>query len=156
MPHSLLPQPWRNWLLDNGSLTQNLKNLAPGRFSVKVLNTLFTRATLSEANALKMPHRQMVYVREVALCIDTKPVVLARSVIPRSTLTGAERQLLLLQSKPLGEYLFTHKKMSRSKIQIKKGNVDRQDAWARRSIFKLHSKPLLVSEYFLQALLQVK
>lgn len=156
MPHSLLPVPWRNWLLDKGSLTLNLKNLAPGRFSVKLLNSLFTRASLSEANALNIPPRQMVYVREVALCIDEKPVVLARSVIPRTTLTGAEQQLLLLNNKPLGEYLFTHKKMARSNVEVKQGYADQRPVWARRSIFRLNNKPLLVNEYFLAELLHVK
>ena len=156
IPHSLLPASWRNWLLDKGSLTLNLKNLAPGRFSVKVLNSLFTRASLSEANALNVPPRQMVYVREVALCIDEKPVVLARSVIPRTTLTGAERQLLFLKNKPLGEYLFTHKRMTRSNIEVKRGQANHRPVWARRSVFRLNHKPLLVSEYFLAELFQVK
>lgn len=152
MPHSLLPKPWRSWLLDKGSLTLNLKSIAPGRFSVKVLDTHFGRASLSEANALSIPIRQMVYVREVALCIDTIPVVLARSVIPKSTLTGSERQLLFLKNKPLGEYLFKHKHMIRSPIEIKKGLVNGETVWGRRSIFKLNNKSLLVSEYFLTSL----
>ncbi len=97
----------------------------------------------------------MVFVREVALCIRNQPVVLARSVIPRSTLTGAERQLLVLNTKPLGEFLFSHKHMSRSKIEVKKGTVNQQAVWGRRSIFKLNNKPLLVSEFFLPSLLEV-
>jgi len=155
MPHSLISKPWRAWLLDKGSLTLNLKNLAPQRFSVRVLNTYFGRASLSEANALGIPFRQMVYVREVALCIDSNPVVLARSVIPKSTLTGSEQQLLFLKNKPLGEYLFKHKNMSRSPIEIKKGLVNGEAVWGRRSIFRLNNKPLLVSEYFLTSLVKI-
>jgi len=156
MPHSLLAQPWRKWLLDKGSLTQNLKDLSPGHFSVEVTHTGFARASLSEARALGINVRQMVYVREVKLCIHNTAVVLARSVIPRSTLTGAERQLLVLNNKPLGEFLFSHKHMSRSRIEVKKGQVNQLPVWSRRSIFKLNNKPLLVSEYFLAGLLEVK
>ena len=156
MPHSILSKPWRSWLLDSGSLTLNLKNLAPGRFSVKVLNTYFGRASLSECNALNIPVRQLVYVREVALCIDKQAVVLARSVIPKSTLIGSERQLLLLKNKPLGEYLFKHKSMTRSNIEVKEGHVNEQPVWARRSIFSLNKKPLLVSEYFTSSLHHIK
>jgi len=156
MPHSLLTGLWRKWLLDKGSLTQNLKDLSPGDFSVKVTHTGFTRPSLSEARALGIAVRQMVYVREVQLCIRNTAQVLARSVIPRSTLSGAERQLLVLNNKPLGEFLFSHKNMSRSRIEVKKGQVNNQPVWARRSIFKLNDKPLLVSEYFLAGLLEVK
>jgi len=156
MPHSLLTGLWRKWLLDKGSLTRNLKDLSPGDFSVKVTHTGFTRPSLSEARALGIAVRQMVYVREVQLCICNKAQVLARSVIPRSTLSGAERQLLVLNNKPLGEFLFSHKHMSRSRIEVKKGRVNNQPVWARRSIFKLNDKPLLVSEYFLAGLLEVK
>jgi chorismate--pyruvate lyase len=149
-------QPWRTWLLDSGSLTQNLKNLAPNRFSVQVLHTGLGRASLSEACTLNIPFREQIYIREVALCIDKQPQVFARSVIPRSTLTGPERQLLFLRNKPLGEFLFKHKKMSRGKIEVKQGLINNQSSWARRSIFNVNNKPLLVSEFFLPSLFTVK
>lgn len=152
MPNSLLPRRFSNWLLDKGSLTLRLKNLAPERFTVKVLHTGFERASVSEASTLNINFREQVYIREVALCIDNKPCVFARSVIPRSTLTGTERQLLWLREKPLGEFLFKHKNMSRGAIEIKHGEINRHACWARRSIFKVNQKPLLVSEYFLSEL----
>ncbi len=156
MPHSLVARPWRAWLLDKGSLTQNLKDLSPGHFDVRVTHSGFTRPSLSEARALGIAVRQMVYVREVQLRIRQRVVVVARSVIPRSTLSGAERQLLRLHNKPLGEFLFGHKHMWRSRIEVKKGRVNQQPVWGRRSIFKLSGKPLLVSEYFLPSLLEVR
>lgn len=156
MPHSILSQPNRSWVLDTGSLTARLKSLAPGQFSLQVLSVRFARATLSESKALNIPNRQQVYVREVALCIAGKPCVLARSIIPRGTLTGPERQLLWLKNKPLGEYLFNHRDMQRLPIQCKFGRINQQNSWARRSIFKLSGKPLLVSEFFLPALLQTQ
>jgi chorismate--pyruvate lyase len=130
--------------------------LAPNRFSIKVLHTGFARASLSESHALNIPIREQVYVREVALCVDDQPCVFARSIIPRSTLTGSERQLLLLKNKPLGEFLFKHKAMTRGPIEVKSGRVNSQASWARRSIFKVGNKPLLVSEYFLPKLFLIK
>jgi chorismate--pyruvate lyase len=156
MPSSLLPRKFSSWLLDKGSLTLRLKNLAPGSFSVKLLYTGFARASVSEASALNINFREQVYIREVALCIGNKPYVFARSVIPRSTLTGIERQLLWLREKPLGEFLFTHKNMSRGAIEVKQGEVNTRTSWARRSIFTVNNKPLLVSEYFLPELLVIK
>lgn len=156
LAYALVNHPWREWLLDSGSLTQNLKDLAPGRFSVQLIHTGFGRASLSESAALNIPFRQQVYVREVALCIDHKPVIFARSIIPRSSLTGSERQLLFLKNKPLGEVLFTHPNMRRAPIQIKRGMVQNQACWGRRSVFYLNNKPLLVSEFFTSDLFQVK
>ena len=156
LPKSILDRPWRTWLLDSGSLTQNLKNLAPGRFSVQLIHTGFGRASLSESKALKIPDREQVYVREVALCIDEQPVIFARSIIPRSSLTGAERQLLFLKNKPLGEFLFSHGNMRRGTIEVKAGHTQNLPCWGRRSVFYLNEKPLLVSEYFTDALFQVK
>jgi chorismate--pyruvate lyase len=155
MPHSLIGQPWRQWLLHKGSLTQRLKELNREGFCVQLIHTGIARASLSEARTLGIPTRSSVYVREVNLCIHEKVVVMARTVIPHSTLTGAERQLLALNNKPLGEFLFSHKNMSRNSIQIKRGRVDQNLIWGRRSIFKLNNKPLLVSEYFLPSLLEV-
>jgi len=155
MPSSLLTQPWRSWLLDRGSLTQNLKQFAPGRFSVSVLHASFGRASLSESKSLGIPPRQQVYIREVALCIDQKPVVYARSIVPRSSLTGSERQLLFLKNKPLGEFLFRHPHMRRGPIEVKQGQVNSLPCWGRRSVFFLNEKPLLVSEFFTDALFDV-
>jgi chorismate--pyruvate lyase len=156
MPRSVVDKPWRNWLLDKGSLTQNVKNLAPGRFSLTLLDRRFAMPSLSECTALNMKPRHQAYIREVTLCIDGKPHIYARSIIPRSTLTASERQLLKLNTKPLGEFLFAHKNMRRGPIEIKQGQLNGITVWARRSIFYVNDKPLLVCEYFLPSLLQVK
>lgn len=156
MPRSIVDNPWRQWLLDKGSLTQNVKNLAPGRFSLKLLARHFAAPCLSECKALNIKSRHEAYIREVALCVDAQAHIYARSIIPRSTLTASERQLLKLNNKPLGEFLFAHKNMRRGPIEIKQSQLNGETVWARRSIFYVNDKPLLVSEYFLPSLLQVE
>jgi chorismate--pyruvate lyase len=156
MPRSIVDKPWRHWLLDTGSLTQNVKDLAPGRFSLQLLDRRFDQPSLSECNALNIKPRHEAYIREVTLCVDNQAHIYARSIIPRSTLTASERQLLTLQTTPLGEFLFAHKNMRRGPIEIKQGQLNGQTVWARRSIFYVNDKPLLVCEYFLPSLLQVK
>jgi len=155
MPHSLVSGPWRHWLLDSGSLTQNLKDLAPNRFSLQLIRRAFLSPAISECNALGIAPRSQAYIREVALCIDDQPQIFARSIIPRSTLTGNERQLLTLNRKPLGEFLFSHKNMQRGAIEIKRAQLNGETVWARRSVFYVNQKPLLVCEFFLPSLLQV-
>lgn len=140
----------RRWLLDEGSLTKRLKSL--GRFSVEIINTGYGRPFLSEARVLGISTRQQVYIREVRLCVNGMAVVKARSIIPRSTLIGPERQLLKLNTKPLGEYLFNHSCMQLGPIQIKQGHVDNERLWGRRRVFSINNKPVLVSEFFLPAI----
>ena len=73
--------------------------------------------------------------------------------MPKSSLTGYESQLLNLGDKPLGGFLFTHPNMSRGKMNafsLKHNPLALK--WARRSVFYLHRKPILVTEAFTQPL----
>ena len=141
-----LPEPLRTWILDRGSLTQRLMQACDGDFKVQPIHQYWGRASRSEAQLLGINPRQQVYVREVALMCANESWVYARTIIPRSTMTAKEGQLKYLGNKSLGSLLFTHKKMRRGNIQITP--LNKQEMWARRSLFFLSDKPLLVSEFF--------
>lgn len=149
MPKSLLDAPWREWLLHTGSLTEKLKQYAPGSFQLTVLSERQLRPSISEARTLGISPQSRVQIREVVMSLKGQRVVYARTVIPMSTLTGFERQLRSLNNKPLGEFLFSHPNMKRHGIEIKSGLLNDETVWGRRSIFTLSDKPLLVSEFFL-------
>lgn len=155
MPKSLLDEPWREWLLHPDSLTQKLRDHAPGTFELAVLSERQQRPTISEAQTLGISPRSRVQIREVVMSLKGQRVVFARTVIPMSTLTGFERQLRSLNNKPLGEFLFTHPAMERQPIEVKSGTLNGQPVWGRRSIFNLSHKPLLVSEFFLPDLFSI-
>ncbi|GGO77242.1 chorismate pyruvate-lyase [Marinobacterium nitratireducens] len=147
------PAPWRNWLLDRGSLTQRLISASRGRFHVEVLRQGVYRPSRSEARALGLPPRRLALIREVQLCGAGEPWVYARSVFPVSTLSGAERRLTRVGNRSLGTLLFSDPTMRREPLQI--GELQLRDGtrlWARRSVFRLGGKPLLVCEVFLPAL----
>ncbi|MDH5516275.1 MAG: chorismate lyase [Gammaproteobacteria bacterium] len=157
-----MPADVADWLFDPASLTARLIRTCAGRFSVKVLSQGYGNARLSESRALQMQHREKALIREVHLLCDQQPLVYARTVIPVSTLSGAQKHLAHLGDKPLGAVLFSDKTMQREEMQIaclnpsqvklaSRGNVD---IWGRRSVFKLSAKPLLVSEYFLPDLFE--
>ncbi|EAR62518.1 chorismate--pyruvate lyase family protein [Neptuniibacter caesariensis] len=151
------PQAWRSWLTDAGSLTQRLVKLSKGNFRVEVIRQGWLRPTRSEAKALGMTERQFALVREVQLIGNDQPWVFARSIIPAQTLTGSQRQLRMLGNRSLGTLLFTDPTMRRGPLQISRLKTrDHHEVWARRSIFYLSDKPLLVSEVFLPELLKVK
>lgn len=162
VPAWVLPREWRNWVLDNGSLTKRLIKVSQGDFKVRVVFQGWAYPSCDEARVLGIPDRCKALIREVELLCFGKPWVCARSVIPNSTLTGHERQLKHLGTRPLGAYLFKSRTMQRKAIEVASLSVDveklssQTPMYGRRSVFLLHNKPLLVSELFLPVVLTAK
>lgn len=151
------PLQWRDWLMDAGSLTRRLVQFSGGNFRVEVLSQRWAIPTASERKALGMRSRQKALIREVQLIGNDQAWVYARSILPATTLTGRQRLLAQLGSRPLGQMLFQDPTMQRGPLQISQLRLHNGDtAWARRSVFSLSDKPLLVCEVFLPALLQVE
>lgn len=152
------PHHWRPWLQDSGSLTRRLTRAAGGEFAVRVLSQRWDTPSADEARALHMPLRQLALIREVELLgRNGIPWVYARSVLPASTLTGRERRLSLLGSRSLGSLMFSDPSLKRSPLMAScLHDSGGQHYWARRSVFRLHNKPLLVCEVFLPAMEHVQ
>ena len=156
-----LPLGLRGWLTDNGSLTARLIASGQGKFSVKPLYQGWEVPLLSERRLLALPPKQLALVREVALLLDERAVVFARSIFPITSLDGSLAHLRRLQNKSLGAFLFQHPNMHRYPFEITHmpGNSDYlpndlhqpASAWARRCRFEISRKKLMVSEVFLQA-----
>lgn len=161
--HGYVPLDIANWLFDPGSLTARLIRACPGKFRVQVLSQTWRSPLHNEIKRLRMRARQMSLIREVYLYCDEQPWVFARTVIPRKTLSGAQKHLANLGSRPLGAVLFADPHMHRDDIEVtclhpterlynKAVAVLSQrppHIWGRRSVFYLNNKPLLVNEIFL-------
>ncbi len=155
-----LPTATRRWLLDDGSLTERLINAGQGEFAVERLRQVFAVPLPSEQRLLDLPPRQTALVREVALRLDGRPVVFARSVFPMASLEGELRHLRQLQNKSLGAILFNHPGMRRTPFELAliqghssylpRALHQGKPAWGRRSCFDLGGKRLMVSEVFLE------
>lgn len=156
VPSIRLPRPWRHWLLEKGSLTQRLIDASDGDFRVELVFQGWSHPRRSEALALGIHPRQRVLIREVRLIGRGRTWVHARSIIPASTLTGPQRRLRYLGERPLGAVLFRDPAMRRGPIEtcLLPRHLLTRRLWARRSVFYLDGKPLLVSEVFLPALLE--
>ena len=158
-----IPDRFRDWLLDPGSLTHRLKQVCGATFQVRVLRQSRCRPRKDEARVLKLAPSQRGLIREVKLLCRGKPCVFARTVIPFSTLSGKQRRLAHLGSRPLGAFLFTDPTMRRGPVEISQMNRNHDlytrafaglkqrpsEIWGRRTVFYLGGKPLLVSEIFL-------
>jgi len=167
VPRGLIPPSIASWLFDVASLTQRLRQVCQGRFQVRVISQQRVRPLRDERVALRMRDHEHALVRMVYLLCDGQPWVFARTVIPLRTLSGAQRRLACLGSKPLGEMLFADRSMRRSEVEVARlvpggklfGLIATADLaqqpppiWGRRSVFYLQDKPLLVSEIFLPAI----
>ena len=149
-----------SWLFDPESLTARLIANCNGRFSVKLLSVKRGTPTPDETQALRLRYRSHAIIRQVLLLCDDTPWVYARTGIPMTSLRGPLQGLVKLGTRPLGAVLFADKTMRRSEIQVTVVNHQhpcyswtgfrgKRDIWGRRSVFRLSSKPLLVSEFFL-------
>ncbi len=158
-----IPEHYLPWLLDTASLTQRLIDACSSEFCVHVLNQDWDRPRPDEARALGMRAQGRALVRQVQLLCGGRPWVYARTILPRTTLTGSERRLAHLKSRSLGAVLFADSTMQRGRTEIVRlRSVDSlyalathgldsppAEIWGRRTVFRLHGKPLLVSEFFL-------
>jgi chorismate lyase len=159
-----VPADIQAWLFDPSSLTARLKQKCKADFHVEVLSQAMLKPRLDELKALGMESGDYALVRQVRLCCGAACWVYARTVIPFSTLKGKQRIYANLGTRPLGAMLFADRTMQRDEVmvtslsgsQLPSGLGLAQDdiVWGRRSVFRVGAKPLLVSEYFLPALLE--
>jgi len=142
-PH-LLP-----WLRNPDSFTATMKAASEQNVEIKVISQRWGLPQHTEAIKLGIPLRENVLIREVEIWGDNKPWVYARTIIPRSTLTGKERRLINLGNKPIGELIFNDPSLERTPFEWVHLKENQKIQWGRRSIFYINKKPLLVTEFLL-------
>lgn len=146
---------WREWLLAPGSLTKRLQELSAGAFEVDVLEAQWEPAQPMQVRALGIHTADQIWSRRVVLRGKGTPWVVAHSYFagePMLQSVGTNNAIdavLTLGRQPLGALLFEHPKMQRGPIEICKTHT----GWGRRSRFSLEGEPIVVAEYFLEALL---
>lgn len=164
------PRKWQSWLGDTGSLTQKIEQVIGQKLEVQVLHDCRQNLNSDESRYFHL-QTQRCRIREVLLCANGTPLVMARSIIPTLSSSGSNQSVLRLGSKPLGAVLFS-KTRKRSKTKslreitrlnksstlwqqcFKKYGQSPSPLWARRTLYKLKGRPLLVCEIFLPELLK--
>lgn len=151
-----------SWLYDHNSLTKKLEARCT-HFSVQIKQQI--NVVPSGHLSKYFQDEEKVLVREVFLLCDDKPVVFAQTEIPFSTLFEHQAKLAEIGEQSLGKVLFQDPTMLRGQIEVSEFDNDsifhqlandlkqpvEHPLWARRSLFYLNNKPLLVSELFLPA-----
>jgi chorismate--pyruvate lyase len=160
-PYRLLtetPSPLlSNWLLCASSFMQRLKNHGIAHARIQVLRESWRLPLQDECQKLKIASRRFALVREVLIDSVEGQWMYARTVIPQMTLTGKERRLGHLKNRSLGSVLFKDPTMTRSPFELTRlpaqyVSLTGEDLWARRSVFRVSNKPLLLTEIFFPAI----
>lgn len=170
-PHPFFSHDWQapsalsltdrqhDWLTHTGSLTVRLRQF--GDFSVRPLAEQRDSVAADEADFLALPEREACLSREVVLCVDDRPCVYARSLLPLSSLEGDNRVLGRMEERSLGSELFRPPRAQRCHLdacwlprQQLPGELACREPrlLARRSLLMKQGKPFLVAECFLPAL----
>lgn len=168
-PRASVPVRLRPWLTDAASLTARIRARC-SELRVQVLHQSTGLPLADEARALGLPVGRRVWVREVLLLADGCPVVFGRSILPRGHARGAWHLFHGIGARPLGAALFADPAIRRGPLLS--ARLDRRDKryhlaiaaaglqgasapptlWARRSLFRLRERSLMVSEVFLPAI----
>ncbi|SPB15969.1 chorismate lyase family protein [Caballeronia novacaledonica] len=163
VPLPSLTDAQKDWLTRGGSLTAHLRTL--GAVTVEVTREAVDIPWRDEARALQITPRTPVWVREVALKVDGVTFVVAHSIVPLSHGAGVWQSMRRLRTRPLAELLYSDSSVSRSALasrrvtarhplhRLASSHMDGRHALvARRSVFKRHDAPLMVTECMLDAL----
>lgn len=160
-----MPAAVKSWTYETGSLTQRLRSYLGSALTVKVLHQGWYKPFLTEARLLDKQVNPYCLVREVMLHANGNPLILARTIIPAETLKATHRNLSHLGNRPLGEVIFSYPELARLALQV--SSVD-LTLWthdvrscvdittptpARRTVYVIAGKPMLVSEFFLPVVL---
>jgi chorismate--pyruvate lyase len=139
------------WLRSQGSLTQQLLQQSDNQFRVEVVSEdwILVKASDLARHFGPVAPSQRFWSRKVLLFGKEQAWVAAHTLIPEHSLYSPLRELLELNTRPLGEYLFSHPELLRAEMDF----APLDGAWGRRSLFFLHRKPIMVAEFFLPALL---
>lgn len=165
-PHA---DPWRPWLTFPGSLTWRIVAHSR-RFEVEVVARRLRFPNDDEYRVLGRPAHKLAYVREVVLHADGAPVVMAHSIVARADLRGVWRPVAGLGTRPLAEVLFSDRRVRRGPFEFARvgprhplGARAREllgrrfgTLRARRSLFHLRGRPLMVTEVFLPRILELR
>ena len=156
------------WVLDRGSLTELIKSKC-ANFAVSHVDNRFGRVNRDEFSRMGLRREEMAWVREVFLCCGEVPVVFAHSVSSRRSLNGSWRRLRFLGQHSLGSAFLSDPKVRRKAFEFRlitkrhplHGKACRfmkrppESLWARRSLFVLGNKSILVTEIFLPEILEL-
>ena len=149
-----LPRQQAELLRETGSFTRALARLCGESPRVRLLDQGWGRPRVEEIRALALAEGRRTLIRRVELVCGPAPVF-ARTIIPPGTL-AARPGLARMGRRALGAALFADPAVERGRLEVARlepGMALHAEAgggegprWARRSLFRVGGKALLVCE----------
>jgi len=157
------PEKSREWLLHQGSFMERLKQHGIQHSEIIVLKHTWEHPLPSEQKILTIKTHEEALVREVLIKSAVGNWMFARTIFPKETLTETERQFIHLENNSLGSILFNYPDLQRSEFEMaclqqhdtwhqkiaQLVAIQDKKLWARRSVFTIRNKAILLSEVFL-------
>lgn len=167
-----VPEALRQWLYKPFVLSRALRKVC-AQFTVHITDQRVKPLYADEIAALGCYESSNGYIRETYLGDENHPFVYARVTMPEATYLSYKVELDNLGNRPIGEtLLYSNPTTTRSEFEIKRITQDDEllfdelvhtnfykaviernarvpELWARRSVFSLQGKPLLITEVFL-------
>ncbi|OTG65424.1 chorismate--pyruvate lyase family protein [Acinetobacter silvestris] len=145
-----IPAELKIWLYASGSLTQQLTDLAGGKFSVQPVKEHFQRLNFIDAKWMGMSHQHTSWVRESYLYgCEEQPWVKAKSIFPILSLQAKARLFQHIGKKPIGLFLF-----QRTNPRCQRRVILLDDGWTRQSCYTWRGCKFIVQETFLPEFMQ--
>lgn len=156
------------WINCKDSISKRLK--IKGEYQVRVLTRQNHNFLLSEREKFPEIRRGQFYLREVILYIDLKPVIYARTLVPKKYLRGYWGNIKKLKDKPLANIVFKNKRIKRSKFHFfypsksnrlykiinSFGHHELAIGAVRQSSFSIKAQSVLLTEVFFENINQIK
>lgn len=149
---SIKPE-WLDWLTDMNSLTARLTDFADGAFRVEVLSQVEKMGTPHECAELNLPQQEL-WVREVQLLCEQRPVVYARSAVSIDDYKKIS-DLQQLGENPLGHLLFKKgQQISQSrKLCCLNSTASDDSVYGRSTVYQYLNGSIVVQEFFINSAL---
>lgn len=145
---SQIPEQCRYWIHLPGSLTTALRERTE-QFSVQVTDEQRVELLQPPKSLAQSCQDHWFWSRKVRLMSGSTPWIIAHTLIPQSSLDNGLQRLTTLSNRPLGELLFTTVGVRKDAPEVARTPI----GWARRARFWLEDQPLLVTEIFMEALI---
>lgn len=165
------PPALRSWLAEPGLLTARIRALCGDRMRFRMLGPLRSSRLSDELQERLGLYGERCLLREIEFCCGGERVVYAQTVLPEPTLQR-HPWLRELGESPLGESLRqADEPLEREPLEYaalppdsalgiaaSDATPEAQQAtlWARRAVYRLGGRPILVQEVFLPALLRAQ
>lgn len=158
----------QHWLTRTDSLTRALEQRTQSKIQIKLIYNAQGLALSHEQLKLGLEKKESFFIREIQLFASQRLFIIARSVIPVSTLKATHYVLAELGTSSLGHFLFHYPHMQREPLEfmnsltalkeytcLKKYTACFLSMVARRSLFQLNGCPLLLTEFFMPSFKEV-